>query len=370
MTDAIIIGTRPEIIKCAPIIKLYERLKTDLVLIHTNQHYSFNMDEIFFEEMQLRKPDHNLNVGSGSHGEQTGKIMIGIEKLLQSNKIDAILVQGDTNTVLGSALAAAKLQVKIAHVEAGLRSYDRTMPEEVNRVITDHISDYLFCPTERSRHNVRAEGIPEGKIHVVGNTIVDATLQHYEIARQRTKSILEKYGVVESQYHLLTAHRPANVDDPARLKQLIQIVQVIIAATGLPIIFPIHPRTKAKLEMNNMMHFLPSSLHLVDPVGYMEFLVLEKNAKFIFTDSGGVQEEACILRKPCITLRENTERPETVDVGANIIVDYDIKRIEAAINEFSSRKLDYEIPFGDGSTSQKIFDIMHHATPSARPPST
>ncbi|MEX2681010.1 MAG: non-hydrolyzing UDP-N-acetylglucosamine 2-epimerase [Candidatus Sigynarchaeota archaeon] len=359
MPDAIIIGTRPEIIKCAPLIKLYERRKADLVLIHTNQHYSFNMDKLFFEQMHLREPDHNLNVGSGTHAEQTGKIMVGVENVLHEGKIDTILVQGDTNTVLGSALAASKLQVKIGHVEAGLRSFDRSMPEEVNRVLTDHVSDYLFCPTEHSRENVLAEGIPDQRIHVVGNTIVDATLQHYELARKQTAKVLQQMGVTANKFNLLTAHRPANVDDPARLNQLVEIMRVIVSETNLPIVFPIHPRTKSKLDEYHLLNTLPADVQLVDPVGYMEFLILEKNANLIFTDSGGVQEEACILRKPCITLRENTERPETVDVGANIIVNFDIPKIKAAISEFSTRKLDYQIPFGDGTTSEKIFDIIH-----------
>ena len=358
MTDAIIIGTRPEIIKCAPLIKLYERRRTDLVLIHTNQHYSFNMDKLFFEEMQLREPDHNLNVGSGTHAEQTGKIMVGVEKFLEKSKIDTILVQGDTNTVLGSSLAASKLRVKIGHVEAGLRSFDKSMPEEVNRVLTDHISDFLFCPTERSRQNALAEGIPDQKIHVVGNTIVEATLQHYDIARKQTARIMQKIGVVANKFNLLTAHRPANVDDPARLKQLVGIMHAIVSQTGFPIVFPIHPRTRSKLDAYGLLEKLPREVQLIDPVGYLDFLVFEKKAKLIFTDSGGVQEEACILRKPCITLRENTERPETVDVGANIITNFDIQKIKAAISEFSTRKLDYQIPLGDGTTSEKIFEIL------------
>nr|MDO8109113.1 UDP-N-acetylglucosamine 2-epimerase (non-hydrolyzing) [Candidatus Sigynarchaeota archaeon] len=359
MKDAIIIGTRPEIIKCSPLIKLYEQKRVDFVLIHTNQHYSFNMDEIFFEELQLRKPDYNLNVGSGSHAEQTGKIMVGIEKLLQSEKIGCILVQGDTNTVMGSALAAAKLQVKIGHIEAGLRSFDRSMPEEINRVITDHISDYLFCPTERSRQNALAEGIPHDKIYLVGNTIVDATLRNYEIAKEKATSVLKSMELQDNKYNLLTAHRPANVDDPVRLKQLIDIMQVITTETGNPILFPIHVRTKSRLEATGLLKQVPAQVKLVDPIGYWEFLILEKHASFIFTDSGGVQEEACILRRPCITLRDNTERPETVDVGANAIVGYDIDKIKKAMVDLAAHKFDYVIPFGIGDTSERIFDILH-----------
>ncbi|HME54302.1 MAG TPA: UDP-N-acetylglucosamine 2-epimerase (non-hydrolyzing) [Candidatus Lokiarchaeia archaeon] len=361
MKDAIILGTRPEIIKCAPLIKLYEEKNTELVLIHTNQHYSFEMDEIFFNELQLRKPDYNLNVGSGSHAEQTGKIMLGVEKLLQSEIIGCILVQGDTNTVMGSALAAAKIQVKIGHIEAGLRSNDRTMPEEINRVITDHISDYLFCPTELSRQNLLKEGIAEEKIHVVGNTVVDATFQNYEIAKDITSSVLESLNIGNNSYSLLTAHRPANVDDPERLKELIDIMKVIIEDTGNPIVFPVHMRTKAKLEEFDLMSRIPDEVRVVKPFGVLEFLVLEKNARYIFTDSGGVQEEACILRRPCITLRENTERPETVDVGGNIITGYDIKKIKDAMTELASRSFDYDIPFGDGTASQKIFSILHES---------
>ncbi len=359
MKDALIIGTRPEIIKCAPLIKLYSRRKADLVLIHTNQHYSPNMDEIFFEELQLRKPDHNLNVGSCSHAEQTGKIMVGVEKLLQSEKIDQILVQGDTNTVLGSAIAAAKMQVKIGHIEAGLRSFDRTMPEEINRILTDRISDFLFCPTEKARQNLIGEGIPTNLIYMVGNTIVDAVLQHLEIAKKKTPTILKANGVDAFRFNLLTVHRPANVDDSNRLVQLIKVMQVILTETGNPILFPIHPRTKNKFDASGLAEKIPVGVRLIEPVGYLEFLALENAARFIFTDSGGVQEEACILRRPCITLRENSERPETVDVGANVITGYDILQIKAAIKDLVTRRFDYRNPFGDGNASEKIFNLFH-----------
>jgi len=358
MRDAIIIGTRPEIIKCTPIIKIYEAKGEPLLLIHTNQHYSFNMDEIFFEELHLRHPDFNLNVGSGSQADQTGAIMSRIEKLLISEKIDRILVQGDTNTVLGSALAAVKLGVKIGHVEAGLRSYDRTMPEEINRVITDHISHYLFCPTPNAAQHALDEGISKDLVFVVGNTIVDATIQNYQIAEETKLGILDQYNVAAGQYNLITAHRPANVDDPERLGELLGIIQLVIDRTSQPVIFPIHPRTRNKLAEFGMEEQVPSGATLIDPVGYLDFLVLEKNAGLIFTDSGGVQEEACILRRPCITLRDNTERPETVDVGANLITGYDRSKIEAAIDHFKDAVLDYEIPFGKGDTSEQIFEIL------------
>ncbi len=363
MPHAIILGTRAEIIKCAPIIKEYERRKEELLIVHTNQHYSPTMDEIFFEEMLLRKPDYNLNVGSGTHAEQTGKIMMGIEHLLQTEKIDTILVQGDTNTVLGATLAASKLQVKIAHIEAGLRSFDRSMPEEINRIITDHVSDYLFCPTQQSRRNILAEGIHDAKIHVVGNTIVDATMQHHEIARKEMQLRLDALHVVENRYNLFTAHRPSNVDDINRLEQLVKIMVTIISETGIPILFPIHPRTRTRFQNSGLIRTIPSEVQLIDPVGYITFLVLEKNAKFIFTDSGGVQEEACILRKPCITLRENTERPETVEVGANVIVDLNIPKLKNAIHDLVGRKFDYPIPFGDGTTSKQIFDTLRDIQP-------
>ncbi|MHA1372527.1 MAG: non-hydrolyzing UDP-N-acetylglucosamine 2-epimerase [Promethearchaeota archaeon] len=357
--DAIIIGTRPEIIKCSPLIKEYISAGNDFLLIHTNQHYSFEMDEIFFEELELRKPDFNLNVGSGSHAVQTGKIMMGIEEILERSNVDRILVQGDTNTVLGSALAASKMDVKIGHVEAGLRSFDRSMPEEINRVLTDHISDYLFCPTNVSRQNLLNEGIADNKIHVVGNTIVDATLQNFEIAKKKAEHILDSFNVKRGDYNLLTAHRPANVDFKDRLHQIIAICKLIIEETGSPIIFPAHPRTKKNFEKFNLLKHIPSDLMIVDPVGYLEFLMLEKYAAYIFTDSGGIQEEACILRVPCITLRENTERPETVSVGSNVLAGFDKKKIRDAIYHFKNRVLDYEIPFGRGNTSQLIFKILN-----------
>ncbi len=360
MKDAIILGTRPEIIKCAPIVKEYERHGEEIVIIHTNQHYSFNMDKIFFDDLNIRVPDFNLNVGSASHAVQTAKIMTGIEELLTSQKVERILVQGDTNTVLGSALAASKIGVKIGHVEAGLRSFDREMPEEVNRVLTDHISDYLFCPTSTSRDHVLDEGISPSRVHVVGNTIVDATLQNYDIAKKKSMHVIDKFKVQPGHYVLLTAHRPGNVDDAVQLSRFVDVVAFIHERLQMPIIFPAHPRTKMSLDRHGMTTKLPHDVQIVDPVGYLEFLVLEKNAFMIFTDSGGVQEEACVLHRPCVTLRENTERPETVDVGSNIITGLDVARIGDAIDVLSLSRMEYEIPFGDGNTSSRIFNILHH----------
>lgn len=361
--DALVIGTRPEIIKCAPIIKAYERRGTGLVVIHTNQHYSRNMDEVFFQDLGLRAPDFNLNVGSGTHAVQTGKIMAGVEALLVSEGIGRVLVQGDTNTVLGAALAASKLQAQVAHVEAGLRSHDRAMPEEINRVVTDHVSDFLFCPTPGAKTNVIAEGIPESKIHVVGNTIVDATQQHIELARKSQQGLLDSLGVVADAFILLTAHRPANVDDPHRLAILVDIIRAVVAREGVPVIFPVHPRTRAKLHAAGMEVRLPREVLLVDPVGYLDFLVLEAAARYILTDSGGVQEEACILRKRCITLRENTERPETVGVGSNILAGLDVERVIAAMDRLSSTTMEYVNPFGAGDASERIHDVLHGGAP-------
>ncbi len=362
MKLSIILGTRPEIIKLSPIIRILEKTNIDWHIIHTNQHYSENMDKIFFEELNLPKPKYNLNIGSGTHGEQTGKMLIKIEKVLLKEKPNVVIVQGDTNTVLAGALTASKLKIDVAHVEAGLRSFDKNMPEEINRVLTDHISSYLFAPTEKAKDNLLNEGIEENKIFVVGNTIVDATLQNLKIAEKNTfvREFFENITNMED-YFLLTLHRAENVDNEERLKNIIDGIIKVIDIFDKTIIFPIHPRTKKRLEEFNLLEKLKSNkkIKIIEPVGYLEFLMLEKNAELILTDSGGVQEEACILKIPCITLRDNTERPETVEVGANILVGDNKEKLINAVEIMLNKERDWENPFGDGKSGERIIKILH-----------
>jgi len=296
MKVAIILGTRPEIIKMSPIIRECEKKGIDYYILHTGQHYSYELDKIFFEQLKLPQAKYNLDVGSGLHGKQTGRMLARIEEILIKNRPDVVLVQGDTNTALAGALAASKLQIKIGHVEAGLRSFDRTMPEETNRIVADHISDYLFAPTETSKKHLLNEGIPQERIFVTGNTVVDAAYQNLEISKYGT-DILYKLGLEEKKYFLATVHRAENVDSKERLGGILNGLLQIYKEFGLPIVFPIHPRTTKMIEEYSFK--LPEGTRLIKPVGYLEFLQLESGARMILTDSGGVQEESCIFKIPC-----------------------------------------------------------------------
>ncbi len=348
MNIAIILGTRPEIIKMSPIIRECEKQGIDFYILHTGQHYSYDMDRIFFEQLKLPDAMYNLDVGSGKHGEQTAKMLAGIEEILLKDTPDVVLVQGDTNTVLAGALAASKLQIKVGHVEAGLRSFDVTMPEETNRVVADHISDYLFAPTENSKQYLLNEGIPREKIFITGNTVVDAAYQNLEIAKQNS-NVLEKLGLKEKQYLAATAHRAENVDSKERLGGILSGFSQIYEEFGLQIIFAAHPRT---VKMIREFGFeVPEGTRLIEPLGYLEFLQLEGEARLILTDSGGVQEESCILKVPCVTLRDNTERPETVDVGANLIAGTGEKIILCA-RQMMESKHEWETPYGNGDSAE------------------
>jgi len=350
---SIVLGTRPEIIKMAPIIRACQRIGIEFSVLHTGQHYSYEMDRIFFEELELPQPDYNLDIRSGTHAEQTGKILTGVERIFLNDAPDIILVQGDTNTVMSAALAAAKLHIPVGHVEAGLRSFDRNMPEEINRVVTDHIADILFAPTNFSRDHLLHEGIDVKKIHVTGNTVVDAVYQNRKIAQKRTK-ILNELGIAPHKYFLATAHRAENVDVKERLEGLISALSTLSEKYAMPVIFPMHPRTQKMLRDFQ----IPSpGITILQPVGYLDFLELEAHAALVLTDSGGLQEEACILKVPCVTLRENTERPETVTVGANMLAGTDAKRIIEAANRMLSKPKDWENPYGDGKAAERIVGI-------------
>jgi len=350
MVVAIILGTRPEIIKMSPILRECERKDLDYFVIHSGQHYSYEMDKLIFDQLEINKPRYNLNVGSGSHAEQTSRIMIGVEKIFENESPNVVLVQGDTNTVLAGALAASKLHIKVGHVEAGLRSHDKQMPEEINRILVDHISDFLFAPTEIAKGNLLAEGIPGKSIFVTGNTIVDATYQNLEIAK-RKMHIMGELGLQRKKFILVTIHRQENVDIKYKLDNIINSLRLIRKETSLPIIFPVHPRTKKRI---NEFGLDMNGIRLIDPVGYLEFLQLEYNANIILTDSGGIQEEACILMVPCITLRDTTERPETLEIGSNLLAGtqpYDI--MQKAIFMLNKEGL-WNNPFGNGDAAKKI----------------
>jgi UDP-N-acetylglucosamine 2-epimerase (non-hydrolysing) len=355
MKVVIILGTRPEIIKMAPIIKELHIREADYFILHTGQHYSYEMDRKFFEDLELREPHHNLNVGGNEYRKQIGQMIREISKILDKTRPDVILVQGDTNTVLAGAQAANKLGIKIGHHEAGLRSHNLTMLEETNRIITDHISDYLFCPTEDARNNLREEGISEDKIFLTGNTVVDALLQNIELADKKV-NIFEKFNLTKGNYIVATAHRAENVDIEERLAGILAGLKLVSEHFNLPIIYPMHPRT-----MNNIKKFglaVPEKVRVVEPLGYFEFLQLEANAKLIITDSGGVQEEACILKIPCVTVRDETERPETIKAGVNILAGADPENILEGAKKMLEDNKNWSNPFGDGQAGKRIVEHL------------
>lgn len=350
-----ILGTRPEIIKLSPVIRVCKKRKIPFFILHTNQHYSAEMDSVFFDELDLPRPKYNLGIRESLHGKMVGHMLEGIEEILLKEKPSIVLVQGDTNTVLAGGLAAAKLQIKVGHVEAGLRSYDRTMPEEINRVVVDHLSDYLFCPTKKQKQILLGEGIDAKKIVVTGNTIVDAVLQN--IKQSKKNKTYAHYA--RERYMLLTMHRPANVDNPKILSDILLSLEKLSTRVGFPIYFPVHPRTLQ--AMKKLSHFVHEKhIRLMEPVQYLEMLALEKHAQLILTDSGGVQEEACILKTPCITLRDNTERPETVDVGANIVAGTKKQGIFIAAKKMLTVSRTWKNPFGDGRASDRILKVCDY----------
>jgi UDP-N-acetylglucosamine 2-epimerase (non-hydrolysing) len=354
MKIAIILGTRPEIIKMAPVIKELGRKGADYFVLHTGQHYSYEMDRLFFEQLELPSPDYNLEIGSGTHAGTTGRMLIEIEKVLLDEKPEVVLVEGDTNSILAGALAAVKLGIKVGHVEAGLRSYDRSMPEEINRVITDHISDYLFAPTSRAAALLSGEGIAKENTFVTGNTIVDAVYQNIELAGKKV-DVLKDLNLKANEYLLLTLHRQENVDNRERFASILDGIEQASAALGMPVYYPVHPRSR---KMMAEFGLIPKNILMSEPVDFLGFLQLESNARLIFTDSGGVQEEACILGVPCVTLRDNTERPETVEVGANVIAGARAENIMRAASTMLGRDNNWNNPFGDGKAAMRIIEIL------------
>ncbi|MCC6146917.1 MAG: UDP-N-acetylglucosamine 2-epimerase (non-hydrolyzing) [Anaerolineaceae bacterium] len=343
-----LVGARPQFIKAAMVSRAL-RPHCQEILVHTGQHYDGNMSQVFFDELELPEPDLFLGVGSGSHAVQTGRMMTGVEEILLKEKPDWLVVYGDTNTTLAGALAAAKLQTPIAHVEAGLRSFQRAMPEEINRVLVDHISTALFCPTQPAVDNLAREGISQG-VHIVGDVMADALLHFIQLAPHKT-TILADLKLEPGKYALATIHRAANTDDPLRLKAILRAFE----EADLPVIFPVHPRTRKVIR--DLGIFTNNNVHMIDPVGYLAMLQLEANADCILTDSGGVQKEAYWVGVRCITLRDETEWVETVELGWNKLTGADTASIVAAVRYW--RPTTNRTPvYGNGHSAEKISAIL------------
>jgi UDP-N-acetylglucosamine 2-epimerase (non-hydrolysing) len=349
-----IVGARPNLMKIAPLMEAYRgHPAIEPLLVHTGQHYDANMSQLFFEQLGIPKPDLNLEVGSASHAVQTAEIMRAFEPVVLEHQPDAVLVVGDVNSTIACGLVAVKLGIRLVHVEAGLRSFDRGMPEEINRVLTDSISDLLLCSEPSGVENLRREGIAEERIHLVGNVMIDTVLRHLERAREST--VLDDFSLPERGYAVLTLHRPSNVDDPQVLGGLLDALEVV--QSELPILFPVHPRTRAKLLGFGLGARVKAmaGLRLIDPLGYLDFLRLMSCARVVLTDSGGIQEETTILQVPCLTLRENTERPITVELGTNRVVGQDPQQIVAAYREALTREPGGQVPpLWDGRAAQRI----------------
>lgn len=369
MKIIMVAGARPNFMKIAPLMReMVKYEKINAVLVHTGQHYDDRMSKFFFDDLGIPKPDINLNVGSASHAVQTAEIMRKFEYVITEERPDLIIVVGDVNSTIACALTAAKLGVKIAHVEAGLRSYDRTMPEEINRILTDAISDYLFITEKSAEINLLKEGIPKGKIFFVGNVMIDTLLQHKKKALN--SDILDQLGLSSNiNYALLTLHRPSNVDEIDTFRSILEALHTI--SEHIPILFPCHPRTQKKLEEFGLEKYIQqfafdnrvincTGIYIIKPLGYLDFLKLMIHAKMVLTDSGGIQEEATILNVPCLTLRENTERPITVEQGTNILVGTDKGKIIGKSFEVMGRqhKITTVPDLWDGKAAERIVRVL------------
>jgi UDP-N-acetylglucosamine 2-epimerase (non-hydrolysing) len=391
----LVVGARPNFMKIAPLIRAIEdfnrrngaRIRT--LLVHTGQHYDANMSDAFFRDLQLPSPDVHLGVGSGSHGEQTGRVLIEFEKILQREAPDLVIVVGDVNSTMACTLAAVKLNIPVAHVEAGLRSFDRKMPEEINRIVTDAVADYLFTPSPDGDENLLREGIASDKIHLVGDIMIDSLL--FNLAQAKERDILRRMGLVQQTdsgpedrsgetaipYALLTLHRPANVDSEASLKRIMR--GLLAVSEKIPILFPIHPRTRKQIDLFGMegcldFHFSPDiraeeyldagglkrKIHCFEPLGYLDFLHLMARAAVVLTDSGGIQEETTALHIPCITLRDTTERPITLTEGTNVLVHDDPERIVAEVDKVlrGQKRKGFCPAIWDGRTAERIVKIL------------
>jgi len=354
-----VVGARPNFMKVAPVHRaLAGHLQIRQILVHTGQHYDLNMSDIFFKQLGIPAPEINLEVGSGSHAVQTAQIMMRFEEVVLKEKPDLVLVYGDINSTVAAALVCSKLGFKVGHVEAGLRSYDRTMPEEINRILTNQISDLLFTPSQDGDKNLIREGIEPGKIHFVGNVMIDTLTRLLPAAESLWPKLSSDLNVTERQYGLVTLHRPSNVDAPAALSNILSTLDDI--SKELPIIFPIHPRTRARIGEAGLKNITNARLRLISPVGYLDFLCLQQRAKLVITDSGGIQEETTFLGIPCLTVRENTERPVTVSIGTNILVGQDMGYLRTEVERILSGggKKGGIPPLWDGRAGERIAKIV------------
>ena len=343
-----IVGARPQFIKAAMVSRAWNS-SADEYLLHTGQHYSVKMSRLFFDELKLRKPDINLEVGSGSHAEQTSKMLVGIDQYLEDIQPNHVIIYGDTNSTLAGALAASKREIPLSHVEAGLRSYNRSMPEEINRIVSDHLSNLLFCPTEQSVRNLSTEGVKEN-VHLVGDVMADALFSFIKIANKQS-GILELLNLQPKKYVLATVHRSGNVDDKKNLSQIIDGLRGIDQI----IVLPIHPRTKKMLEVFDLS--FSENVRVINPVGYLDMLILEENAECILTDSGGIQKEAYLLGVRCITMREETEWVETVNAGWNFLAGADHEKINKGYYDFYPKENRPQI-YGGGDAADKIVQVI------------
>jgi UDP-N-acetylglucosamine 2-epimerase (non-hydrolysing) len=354
-----IVGARPNFIKISPIIKEMSRSKqVDCSLLHTGQHYDSNMNQVFFDQLQIPKPDHNLGVGSGSIPWQISEIIRKFEPVLDVEKPDAILVVGDVNSTIACAIVASYKKIPVIHVEAGLRSYDRNMPEEINRVLTDQISDLLFTTERRAEENLRGEGIPSNKIHFVGNVMVDSLLHFSPVAEKKADDIFDRLMIKHKEYALLTLHRPSNVEDFDTLQSILDAISEL--SRDIKVVFPMHPRTKDKIEQFELSHLLESVVE-VPPMPYLDTICLMNHSSMVLTDSGGMQEETTVLGVPCLTLRDNTERPITMAQGTSTLVGSDKQKILQQARKIlnSDNESKRNVPeFWDGCAAKRIVDVL------------
>jgi len=344
-----IIGARPQFVKAAVVSQAIREAGHDEVLVNTGQHYDANMAKVFFDEMGIPKPQYDLGVGSGTHAQQTAGTLVGIEEVLLKEKPDWIILFGDTNATIAGALAASKLHIRIAHVEAGLRSYNRDMPEEINRIVTDVLSDLRFVPTQVAVDNLKKEGLSKGN-HIVGDVMVDALMKYTPIGEKRS-GILETYGLTPQSFALVTIHRPSNADNDSRFRRILEILNSL----HLQVVFPVHPRGRERVD--RLLSTQDHSILTIEPVGYLDMMVLEKQSHTIITDSGGIQKEAYLHKTPCLTVRNETEWVETVEDGWNILVGESIDRIPALIREFPQPKR-WESHYGTGDAAKRIVNIL------------
>lgn len=359
-----VVGARPNFMKAAPVLRTLAERGVRQSLVHTGQHYDANMSDIFFQELGMPRPDTNLGVGSGSHSQQTAEVMTRFEPIVRELGPDLVLVYGDVNSTMAAALVCAKLLIPVGHVEAGLRSFDRTMPEEINRLVTDQLADLLFTPSPDGTENLLREGVAPEKIHLVGNVMIDTLVRLLPLAEDRWPDLRSRLLLdAKERFALVTLHRPSNVDEPEALRQIMQALRAI--ARDVPTIFPVHPRTRQRLHSLGF-EGRDGRLQLIDPLGYLDFLALQRHALLVITDSGGVQEETTFLGVPCLTMRNNTERPITVTSGTNTLIGQDPERLRrevATILKSGGRTA--QVPaLWDGQASQRLAEVLATRVPS------